>query len=197
MYAKVEDNTVVKVNSSVASFNKAALNWSKAQLEANGIYEVVYDNTNLKNNRFYINGAERFTFANDTVTASYTLAAGKALDDFNEVDNEGSALLDDNGNQIVTLGLKSNEKNQIKAQAATLLQSTDWYVIRNAESSTAIPANVSTYRTAVRTKSNEIETSIDGAASVEALEALFTYINTGTEANRVYARPLGEWPILA
>ena len=194
MYAKVEDNTVVKVNSSVASFNKAAVSWSKAQLEANGIYEVVYNNTNLKDNRFYINGAESFTFANDTVTASYTAAVGKALDDVNEVDENGDALLDDDGVQVVTSGLKTNEKNQIKAQAAGLLQSTDWYVVRNAESSTAIPANVSTYRTAVRTKSNEMETAIDGAASAEALEALFTYT---TGADDVVSRPLGEWPRLA
>jgi len=193
MYAKVEDNTVVKVNSSVASFNKAAVSWSKAQLEANGIYEVVYDNTNLKDTRFYINGAESFTFANDTVTASYTAAVGKALDDVNEVDEDGNALLDDDG-QVVTPGLKSNEKNQIKARAAGLLQSTDWYVVRHAESATAIPANVSTYRTAVRTKSNEIETAIDGAATVEALEALFTYT---TGADDVSSRPLGEWPTLA
>jgi len=194
MYAKVENNTVVKTNSSLASFNKAAPSWSNAQLEANGIYEVVYDNTNLKDSRFYNNGAESFTFANDTVTASYTAAVGKSLDDVNETDEDGNALLDNDGNQVVTPGLKSNEKNQIKAQAAGLLQSTDWYVIRNAESSTAVPTNVSTFRTAVRTKSNEMETSIDGAATVEALEALFTYT---TGADDVSSRPLGEWPTLA
>ena len=193
MYAKVENNVIVKANSSLASFNRAAPSWSAEQLAANGIYEVVYNNTNLKDSRFYINGAESFTFANDTVTASYTAAVGKALDDVNEVDEEGNALLDDDGVQVVTPGLKTNEKNQIKAQAAGLLQSTDWYVVRNAESSTAIPANVSTFRTAVRTKSNEIETSIDGAASVEAVEALFTYT---TGADDVISRPLGEWPKL-
>jgi hypothetical protein len=194
MYAKVENNTVVKVNSSLSSFNRAAPNWSTAQLEANGIYEVVYDNTNLKDSRFYNNGAESFTFANDTVTASYAAAVGKSLDDVNETDEDGNAVLDEDGNQVVTPGLKSNEKNQIKAQAAGLLQSTDWYVIRNAESSTAVPANVSTFRTAVRTKSNEMEALIDGAATVEALEALFTYT---TGAEDVVSRPLGEWPTLA
>ena len=193
MYAKVENNVIVKANSSLASFNRAAPSWSAEQLAANGIYEVVYNNTNLKDSRFYINGAESFTFANDTVTASYTAAVGKALDDVNEVDEEGNALLDDDGVQVVTPGLKTNEKNQIKAQAAGLLQSTDWYVVRNVESSTAIPANVSTYRAAVRTKSNEIEASIDGAASVEAVEALFTYT---TGADDVVSRPLGEWPKL-
>ena len=193
MYAKVENNVIVKANSSLASFNRAAPSWSAEQLAANGIYEVVYDNTNLKDDRFYINGAESFTFASDTVTASYTAAVGKTLDDVNEVDEEGNALLDDDGVQLVTSGLKTNEKNQIKAQAAGRLQSTDWYVVRNVESSTAIPANVSTYRTAVRTKSNEIETAIDGAASAEALEALFTYT---TGADDVTSRPLGEWPKL-
>jgi len=193
MYAKVENNVIVKVNSSLASFNKAAPSWSAEQLAANGIYEVVYDNSNLKNDRFYINGAESFTFASDTVTASYTVAVGKTLDDVNAVDEDGNALLDDSGVQVVTPGLKTNEKNQIKAQAAGLLQSTDWYVVRHAESETAIPANVSTYRAAVRTKSNEMETAIDGAASAEALEALFTYT---AGADDVTSRPLGEWPKL-
>jgi len=189
MYAKVEDNTVVKVNSSLASFNKSAPSWSADQLAANGIYEVVYNNTNLKDNRFYINGAESFTFANDTVTASYTAAVGKALDDVNATDENGVEL----DPVVVISGLKSNEKNQIKAEASGQLQSTDWYVVRHAESATAIPANVSTYRIAVRTKSNEMETAIDGAATVEALEALFTYTKG---ADDVVSRPLGEWPTL-
>ena len=193
MYAKVENSTVVKVNSSLASFNNAAPSWSAEQLVANGIYEVVYDNTNLKDNRFYINGAESFTFANDVVTASYAAAVGKTLDDVNAVDQEGNAILDDDGVQIITPGVKTKEKNQIKAQAAGQLQSTDWYVIRNAESSSAIPANVSTFRTAVRTKSNEMETAIDNATTIEAVEALFTYTRG---ADDVTSRPLGEWPTL-
>ena len=193
MYAKVENSTVVKVNSSLASFNNAAPSWSAEQLVANGIYEIVYDNTNLKDNRFYINGAESFTFANDVVTASYAAAVGKTLDDVNAVDQEGNAVLDSDGVQIIISGVKTKEKNQIKAQAAGQLQSTDWYVIRNAESSSAIPANVSTFRTAVRTKSNEMETAIDNATTIEAVEALFTYT---VGADDVTSRPLGEWPTL-
>jgi hypothetical protein len=193
MYAKVENNTIVKVNSSLASFNNAAPSWSAEQLVANGIYEIVYDSTNLKDNRFYINGAESFTFANDVVTASYAAAVGKTIDDVNAVDQEGNAILDSDGVQIINSGVKTNEKNQIKAEALGLLQSTDWYVVRHAESATAIPANVSTFRTAVRTKSNEIETAIDNATTIEAIEALFTYTRG---ADNVSSRPLGEWPTL-
>ena len=192
MYAKVENNQIVKVNSSLASFNNAAPSWSAEQLAANGIHEVVYNHSNLKDSRFYINGAESFDFANDTVTASHSAATGKTLDDVNATDEEGVEL----DPVVVISGVKSNEKNQIKAQAANHLQSTDWYVVRHAESETAIPANVLTYRAAIRTKSNEMETAINNAATIEALEALFIYINTGTDENPVNARPLGEFPTL-
>ena len=193
MWAKVENNQVVKVNSRLESFSSAAPAWNAAQRAANGIYEVVYDTSNLKDTRFYINGAESFTFANDRVTASYAPATGKALDDVNAVDEDNNPILDEDGVQIVTPGVKTNEKNQIKAQAAGLLKSTDWYVVRNAESGTAIPADVTTFRTAVRTKSNEMETAIDNAATIEAVEALFTYtVGEDDESSR----PLGEWPKL-
>jgi len=193
MYAKVENNQVVKVNSSLASFSKAAPAWDAAQRAANGIYEVEYNTANLKDTRFYINGAESFTFANDKVIASYAPAIGKSLVDINAVDENNQPVLDEAGNQVVTPGLKTIEKKQIKAQAAGLLQSTDWYVVRKAEAGTEIPAEVATYRTAVRAKSNEMEVAIDGAASVEALEALFTYT---IGANDVSSRPLGEFPKL-
>ena len=193
MYAKVENNQVVKVNSSLASFSKAAPAWDAAQRAANGIYEVEYNTANLKDTRFYINGAESFTFANDKVIASYAPAIGKSLVDINAVDENNQPVLDDEGNQMVIPGLKTIEKKQIKAQAAGLLQSTDWYVVRKAETGAEIPAEVATYRTAVRAKSNEMEVAIDGAASVEALEALFTYTKG---ANDVSSRPLGEFPKL-
>ena len=196
MYAKIENNIVVKVNSSLASFSKAAPAWDAAQRAANGIYEVVFDTSNKKDERFYINGAETLTFANDVVTATYAPATGKKLDDTNVVDEDGEPLLDDNGVQVVTLGLKSVEKKQIKNHAAGLLQGTDWYVVRNAEAGTAIPAEVATFRTEVRTKSGTMETAIDGAASIEALEALFTYTNSGTDAEPNYTRPLVEFPEL-
>ena len=193
MYAKVENNQVVKVNSSLASFSKAAPAWDAAQRAANGIYEVEYNTANLKDTRFYLNGAESFTFANDKVIASYAPAIGKSLVDINAVDENNQPVLDDEGNQMVIPGLKTIEKKQIKAQAAGLLQSTDWYVVRKAETGAEIPAEVATYRTAVRAKSNEMEVAIDGAASVEALEALFTYTKG---ANDVSSRPLGEFPKL-
>jgi hypothetical protein len=179
MFAKVENNQVVAVNSSKSFFT-----------DSTGIYEVIYNTTNLKDTEFYYNGAETFTFANDQVTASYAPATAKALEDKNEVNKDGTPLLDQDGKQVVTKGLKSNHVARIKSQAAGLLQSTDWYIIRNAESGASIPANISTYRTAVRSKSNDMEALINAVSSVEQLADLYKYdINTKT-------RPLGEFPRL-
>jgi len=185
MFAKVENNQVVAANSSKDFFTGST-----------GIYEVIYDTSNLKDQEFYWNGAETFTFANDQVTASYAPATAKALNDVNAIDQNGQPVLDQEGKQLVTKGLKSNHVARIKSQAAGLLQSTDWYVIRNAESQAAIPANISTYRAAVRSKSNDMEALINAVSTVEQLAALYAYVNTGTEQSPVFARPLGDFPRL-
>ena len=120
----------------------------------------------------------------------------KNIADVNEVDEEGIAVLDDDGNQIVTLGLKSQWKAIIKKQAAGLLAPTDWYVVRKAEDSTAtIPSDVSTYRAAVRTKSGQIEAAIDGAADHAAFMALFDAPVDDQDPPRPTGNaPIADWP---
>jgi hypothetical protein len=108
----------------------------------------------------------------------------KALDDVNEVDADGNPIyvqeydatanngeggMVDTDEQLVTRGLKHTMKQQVKDTAGKLLASTDWYVVRNSEKSTAIPADVTTKRDAIRTECNRLETAIAGATTVEAL----------------------------
>ena len=110
----------------------------------------------------------------------------KALDDVNAVDADGNPVMV-NGEQVVTLGLKSQWKATIKRQAGGLLESTDWYVTRNAETGEAIPSSVSQYRTAVRTASGNIEAAIDAAADHTAFVALFDAPEDGKA-------PIADWP---
>jgi hypothetical protein len=197
MYAKVENNQIVKANSSLGVFGLSP-ETTIAQREAQGVYEIIYDNTNLKDTRYYWNGAESIVFANNAVTASYAPATGKDVEDKDAVDSDGNNVLDDDGNQVIIPGLKTIFKNEVKAKAKSLLSSSDWYVIRKAEDAgSTIPSNIATYRAAIRTKSNEMETAIDGAADAAAMQTLYTYTNTGTEESPVYTRPLGEWPELS
>ena len=97
----------------------------------------------------------------------------KTLTDTNEVDENGDPALDDNGDQVVTLGVKSVLKAQEKVIAGSLLAIYDWYVVRKAEKSTAIPTSISTYRDGVRTACNTRETEIDACADTAALVTLY------------------------
>ena len=99
----------------------------------------------------------------------------KALEDVNEVDENGDAVLDADGNQIVTQGLKSLWVAKQKEIAASMLAPTDWYVTRKAEDSTAaIPSAVSTRRAAIRTTCGTRESEINACNTTDALAALLT-----------------------
>ena len=114
----------------------------------------------------------------------------KALDDVNEVDENNDPILDENGNQIVTLGVKSVLKAQEKANAGSLLAKYDWYVVRKAETSKAIPTAIKTYRTAVRTACTTRETEIDNCADTAALVTLYG----STEKDGVVTPNMTQYP---
>jgi hypothetical protein len=119
----------------------------------------------------------------------------KALDDVNEVDENGDAIIDPITNQQrVTLGLKSQYKLQTKETAAVKLAPTDWMVIKAAEvADYTVPADITTYRAAVRTASNTIEATIDGAADHTAFVALFD-APVDADGNPTGNAPIYDWP---
>jgi len=104
----------------------------------------------------------------------------KKLTDTNEVDKNGDPLLDENGDQVVTLGVKSVLKAQEKITAGRLLAPYDWYVVRKAEKSTAIPTAITTYRDAVRTACDTREKEIDACSDTTALVTLYGSKEDGT-----------------
>ena len=104
----------------------------------------------------------------------------KTLTDTNEVDENGDPVLDENGDQVVTLGVKSVLKAQEKDIAGSLLAKYDWYVVRKAEKSTAIPTAITTYRDGVRTACDTREKEIDACADTAALVILYSNKEDGT-----------------
>ena len=97
----------------------------------------------------------------------------RKLADEDAVDSSGNKLKDRDGNQLVNKGLKTVWKESTKSRAKSLLEPTDWYVTRKAEAGTAIPSNISTYRTGVRTASKTIEDKIDACDTLTKFKALF------------------------
>ena len=118
----------------------------------------------------------------------------RSLTDVNEVDEDGKAILDIDGNQLVTKGLKTLAIETAKAQAASLLAPYDWQVIKATEvESYSVPSNVTTYRAAVRTASNNIETSITNAADLAAFMALYD-TPVDSDGNATGKAPINDWP---
>ena len=104
----------------------------------------------------------------------------KTLTDTNEVDENGDPVLDADGNQVVTLGVKSVLKAQEKVTAGYLLAKYDWYVVRKSEKSTAIPTAITTYRDGVRTACDTREKEIDACSDTAALVTLYSTKEDGT-----------------
>ena len=170
--------------------------WSKAELEAKGIYEVEFDNTNKKDEQWYINTNQSFAFAGGKITASYGSATAKAHADtlWTQQDSDDGDLPSDKSvGDVKVEGLKTIKIREVKKQAAGELQNTDWYITRKADAGTAVPSAITNHRAAVRTKCAEMETAITNAADTPALETLYTY--TEQEDGSV-TRPLGELPTL-
>ena len=206
MWALVEDNAITKIinnpkamviNDVRHSKNIFSFRWTNEEREAIGIYEVVFDNSNKKNEEYYINTNQSFDYADGQVTASYGTATPKQLADslWTQEDSDNGDLPDDKEvGDVKVQGLKTLKKEIIKQQASQLLEPTDWHNHKALDDDTyTIPANIKTYRTNIRTKSNEMETAINNASDVNALKALYEYTQ---QADGSFTRPLGEWPTL-
>jgi hypothetical protein len=204
MHALVQNNQIVKFFNYPKSFelngNKYSSQifqvWTQSEKEAIGIYEVVFDDSNKKDEKWYINTNQSYAFADGVVTASYGTAFPKAHADtlWTQQDSDDGDLPDDKEvGDVKVEGLKTTLIRTIKQQASGLLAPTDWYVVKASEvSDYSVPTNIATFRANVRTKSNEMETAITNAVDTPALETLYTYTTT----DGVQSRPLGELPVL-
>jgi len=174
--------------------------WTNAEREAIGIYEVEFDNTNKKDEQWYTNTNQSFAFAGGKITASYGTATAKKHADTlwtSQDKTDGKIPEGKDVGDVAVEGLKTKLIRNIKAQAAGILQDTDWYITRKADAGTAVPSSITTHRAAVRTKAAEQETQITNASDTPALETLYTYVNTADEGDPVVMeRPLGERPKL-
>ena len=166
--------------------------WTEAERNAIGIYSIVYDDTNKKDEKWYINTNQSYAFADNKVTATYGSATARAHADTlytQEDEDDGLGTKDD----VKVEGLKTKLIRAVKLEAANELAKTDWYITRKAEKSTAIPSAITTHRNLVRSRQAAMETSITNASDTPALETLYTYT---TDSDGVSSRPLAEIPTL-
>jgi hypothetical protein len=168
--------------------------WTASELAAIGIIEVTFDDSNKKDEQWYINTNQTYTYdaSAGTVTAAYGTATAKAHADSLFTAQDETDGLGTEG-EVKAEGLKTVLIKSVKNQAKALLNQTDWYITRKAEKNTAIPSAITTWRDGIRTKQAAMETSITNASDTPALETLYTYT---TDSEGVQSRPLGEFPEL-
>jgi len=129
---------------------------------------------------------------NDDGTVTST---AKALDDVDEVDENGDAVMED-GVQVVTPGVKSNLIAEVRSQQGSLLSQTDWALVRKVDTAVAVPDNIQTWRDAIRAKATEMETAIAGAADTDAVAALFVTYTVEDDDSITKSGILYDWPEL-
>ena len=200
MWASVDtDNNVTKVYTRPTAITYGDVNypsnvmssWSNTELATIGVYPVVTDSSNYEDPAYYINTNETFTYYDsvsvggttytDTVVGAYGTATPKDLNDTTTTDP-------DTGETTTTPGLKSNAISVQNQEAYSLLQPSDWYVVRKSENGTAIPTDWDTWRESIRTTYQSQVTMINACTTVPELQALYLY--TGDPATR----PLPEFP---
>ena len=203
MYALITDGSITKHLSGNRGLTIGAIQypqdifskWTESQRNAIGIFEVIQNNAKKKDEEYYNNTNQTFTYDADagTVTATYGDATARAHADANATDADGNDL----DPVVVIPGLKTKKIRVVKQQAANILAETDWYIVRKADADTAIPSAITTYRAAVRTKCAAMETLITNASNTPAIETLYIHVNTADEGDPVVMeRPLGEFPVL-
>ena len=155
--------------------------WSNSEKTAAGVTEIVEETP--PDSRLYI-----WSMGADGKISK----TAKNLADEDVRGSDGNLVKDEDGNQVINLGVKTTLKNEVKSQQGSLLAQTDWAIIRKADKGTAIPSNIQTWRDAIRTKATAMENAIDGAANTDAIAALFvTYDASGNKSGILY-----DWPEL-
>lgn len=135
---------------------------------------------------------ERFYWFSQNADGTYTTTP-KVLEDTNEVDDNGDPLLDADGVQMVTPGLKSNWIAQTKQSQGSLLSQTDWAYIRKQDTGIEVPADIQQYRDEVRLSAGTIEDQINQCADLDAFKALFV-TPTDADGNPTGNAPIYDWP---
>ena len=171
--------------------------WTEAERNAIGIYTVEIDNTNKKDEEWYINTNQTYTFSGGKVKATYGTATARKIADTLWTEQDKTDGLIPEGKDVgdvATRGLTYLKKQMIDNQCAGILAPSDWMVVKATETGGTMDSGWKTWRASVRTKCNSMQTQIDNASDVDALAALFTYTE---QEDKSITRPLGEFPVKA
>ena len=168
--------------------------WAKLNSDRDTIEEIIVNTTGMLIDGInYPKGLfTLWTDAERKAIGILPVTEASHLDSEYYVENSPSYAIESDGNSVTetitksadnTLSIvKSSQLLTTKNKCNILLAPTDWYVVRKAETSTAIPAKITAFRTAVRTIYAAAKSAINGAANIDALKVVNTN-GTGATAS--------------
>jgi len=159
--------------------------WDADYRASMGIIEIVLENP--PDSRFYTWSQNADGTINKTA---------RTLTDIPMVDKDGSPVLDEQGNQRVSLGVKSNLKEVVNSQQGSLLIQTDWMYIRKVDKSVEIPVHIQSWRDAIRVQGDAMKAAIDAALTTEEMVALFVKYTANEDGSITKSGILYDWPEL-
>jgi len=194
MFAIVRDNEVKKIIQAHTEFEfegkqytaKWTSRWTQEEKDAFGIKDVIHGSK--EDDRFYWVSPNPVTLVDGVPTIVYTCIP-RAIEDREEVDengnpifvkvldssaNDGKGLMIDSTQQLITPGLKTTFTQQVKNSCNSLLQPTDWMIVRKHERNIDIPAEVVTYRAAVIAECDRLEAAIAATTNIEELKVVIS-----------------------
>jgi len=182
MWARIENNTIIEyydrkkslVLNNVRYSSQIFTIWTDVQRKELGIVPIVISGSHL-DTKYYIEHNHSDAISEDGNSVIRTIgvkAAEHKLEDIDVVDEEGEPLLDRDGVQRITRGLKYNAIQKVKQQQGYFLTRTDWYIIRKADNGTAIPTAIQTWRDAIRADATRIENANTAVSTMDQFIAL-------------------------
>ena len=201
MWAYVTDNTIQEiirfpkpmVIDGVKHPRQIFTTWTAAEKKAVGILPVT-SGTKL-DDRFYISNNETYAIASDgnSVVGTITKAKNKTLTDTNAVNEDGSKVLDEKGNQVVIPGLRTIAKQKADTTAHSMLKRFSWLVERKITADVAIPSEVTTFMANVRAAHKSICDAIDACNSMTKFIAIHTDEYNEDGSLKTIAK-VNDWP---
>ena len=157
--------------------------WTRQEKETIGMVEIIEQTP--PDSRFY-NWSQN---PDGTITST-----PKELEDRNEVDDNGQPILDENGKQLVTKGLKSQFIQEVKTQQASLLSQTDWAYVRKADTNIDVPADIQLWRNEIRLAASVMEDGISQATTIQDMENLMVKYTANPDGTVTKTGMLFDWP---
>ena len=201
MWALIKDNKIQElirfpkpmVIDGVKHPRQIFTSWTAAEKKAIGILPVT-SGTKL-DDRYYISNNETYAIASDgnSVVGTITKAKNKTLTDTNAVNEDGSKVLDEKGNQVVIPGLRTIAKQKADTTAHSMLSRFSWLVERKITADVAIPSEVTTFMASVRTAHKSICDAIDACNSMSKFIAIHTDEYNEDGSLKTIAK-VNDWP---